>query len=403
MAQPTLLKTPIAQDGAKNTIPETTGSTTGLLSQQYGWQEINALPLTAGGIAPSRLDFNGVFNLLSNILFYTQKGWQWEFDETQNYFAGCTVKDTADGKTYVCIADVSASTTHPSSDTTHWKLSDLATKGDLANYLPLAGGAMSEDTAMTRSTNTDCIYITGGNSLSNGASIQLNGVSRASNAGAFYLYSRDNGTAYTLEGKGSSLKWNGANVLTDANGGYLPLSGGRMTGNIYRSVNNDSITIMGGTSDNNAYLQLNGAEKSFGAGFFLLMSKDASNYAYLTGQPTGGLYWANNGVDCDVAGSAIVAKSLGTTGYSKRADGLIEQWGQTTAPATMSSNVPVTFPITFPNAVSSVVITSEGNMIEGNSAMSYTQVIDVTNSGFKYRSFSNSPSEIKKYWRAIGY
>lgn len=398
MANPTLLKTPIASGGDKNTIPETTGSTTGLLSQEKGWQQINSLPINAGGIAPSRLDFNGVFNLLSNILFYAQKGWQWEFDETQSYFAGCTVKDTVDGKTYVCIADVSASTTHPSRDTTHWKLSDLATKGDLANYLPLAGGTLKGELPSIVGGNS-CLATTMG---TNGAKVvAYSTIAGGGNAGILMLLASDgtNSKALQLYPNGT-IQWGSANVLTDANGGYLPLGGGALTGNeINRNVDNASIDIIGATDLlKGAWLNLSGKDSS-GGGSFTLFTANGTIRKALTGNHDGSLTWNNN----DLGGSAIVAKSLGTTGYTKRADGLIEQWGQTTAPATVSENVPVTFPITFPNAVSSVVITSEGNLTEGNSPMSYTQVIDVTNSGFKYRSFFISPGEIKKYWRAIGY
>lgn len=418
MANPTLLKTPIASGGDKNTIPETTGSTTGLLSQEKGWQQINSLPINAGGIAPSRLDFNGVFNLLSNILFYTQKGWQWEFDETQNYFAGCTVKDTADGKTYVCIADVNASTTHPSSDTTHWKLSDLATKDDLANYLPLAGGQMT-GTQINRNVDNSNLIVAGASDTAKGAYLAVNG---ENNGGKFALTCRKDSQSKWAELVGTptgnnagTLTWCGSNVLTDANGGYLPLSGGTITGNLFidpayaylvagvisRNNSVGDMTVKAGAPNdwNEPMLILRGSGHQEYPSNFQLRASNSQNSKILRGTPDGLLTWDGN----DLGGSAIVAKSLGTNGYSKRADGLIEQWGQTTAPATVSDNVPVTFPITFPNAVSSVTITSEGNLTDGNSPMSYTQVIDVTNSGFKYRSFYNSPGEIKKYWRAIGY
>lgn len=401
MANPTLLKTPIASGGDKNTIPETTGSTTGLLSQEKGWQQINSLPINAGGIAPSRLDFNGVFNLLSNILFYTQKGWQWEFDETQSYFAGCTVKDTVDGKTYVCIADVNASTTHPSSDTTHWKLSDLATKDDLANYLPLAGGSMTGST-IKRSVDNSGLILIGASDATKGAYLSVNG---ENNGGDFALTCRKDSQSKWAELVGTptgnnagTLTWCGANVLTDSNGGYLPLSGGTMIGsNITRRTNTNELVLKGGTTG--ALLQLDGSNRSAGPGRFELVADNGTQSSILSGYPGGSLKWSDN----DLGSSAIVAKTLSTTGYSKRADGIIVQWGQTTAPATITEKMPVTFPITFPNVACSVVITSEGNLTASDSPLAYTQTIDVTTSGFKYRSFYNSPNEIKKYWFAIGY
>lgn len=139
MANPTLITTPIAENGAKNAIPNTVDPSTGALSQEKGFDEINSIPLTDGGKAPDRLDFNGVFNLLSKILFYCQKGWQFEWDSSQSYYAGCIVKDTSNGKMYRCLNDVT-STTAPHSDTTNWKLWDLSMLGD---YLPLAGGTFN--------------------------------------------------------------------------------------------------------------------------------------------------------------------------------------------------------------------------------------------------------------------
>jgi hypothetical protein len=119
---PTLLTQPIAANGAKNVIPNTT-STVGAMSQDQGFPAETALPLGAGGVAPTREDFNGAFNLLSGIAFMAQKGWVFLFDENQDYFAGCTVRDPLDGKIYEAINDVSASSTHPSVDSVNWKQS----------------------------------------------------------------------------------------------------------------------------------------------------------------------------------------------------------------------------------------------------------------------------------------
>lgn len=121
MANPTLLTSPIAENGDKNVIPASTGATTGLLDQEHGFQQINELPLQAGGLPPQRKDFNGIFNLLSGILYMAQRGYTFEYDNTLPYVAGCIVRDT-DGKLYRCINDVSAGGTQPSLDTTNWEL-----------------------------------------------------------------------------------------------------------------------------------------------------------------------------------------------------------------------------------------------------------------------------------------
>ena len=172
MANPTLLDMPIARDGNKNAIPTTDNGTTGLLSQQYGWQLINAIPPQQGGKAVKREDFNGALYLLSNLLFYLQKGWQFEWDSSQTYYAGCIVKDTSDNKMYQCLNDVT-STTAPHSDSVNWKLWDLSM---LANYLPLAGGKMTGP-YIYRNTNTDYLTVCGGTLQKYGGSIAMIGSS----------------------------------------------------------------------------------------------------------------------------------------------------------------------------------------------------------------------------------
>ena len=117
---PTLLTQPIAANGAKNVIPNTT-TTPGAMSQDKGFPAETSLPLGAGGVAPSREDFNGAFNLLSAQNFMTQKGWVYTFDAGQAYYAGCIVRDTTDGALYECINDVAAGGSVPSADSLNWQ------------------------------------------------------------------------------------------------------------------------------------------------------------------------------------------------------------------------------------------------------------------------------------------
>ena len=119
---PELLKMPLARDGQKSAIPETTDASPGLFSQQYGWQSINSLPPQAGGKAVKREDFNGAFNLLGGIAYYAQKGFTFKWSAEQDYYAGCVVIDDTDGLRYECIADVTANSTAPSADSTHWQI-----------------------------------------------------------------------------------------------------------------------------------------------------------------------------------------------------------------------------------------------------------------------------------------
>jgi len=122
---PTLITTPFAESGDKTTPPNTNVPSDGRFSQTLGFPPVTAIPLGSGGKAPKREDFNGALNMLSNIAYYAQKGWQFQFDASQNYFAGCIVRDTTDGKLYECLNDVAAGGSVPSADTTNWKESGV--------------------------------------------------------------------------------------------------------------------------------------------------------------------------------------------------------------------------------------------------------------------------------------
>lgn len=118
---PTLITTPFAQSGDKTTPPNTNVPSDGRFSQTLGFPPVTAIPLGSGGKAPKREDFNGAFNMLANLLFYAQKGWQFQWNSGQTYYAGCVVRDTTDGKLYECINDVAAGGSVPSADSVHWQ------------------------------------------------------------------------------------------------------------------------------------------------------------------------------------------------------------------------------------------------------------------------------------------
>ena len=149
-ANPTLLSMPLAQNGQKNVIPETQATAgDGLFSQSTGFPAETSLPLGAGGVAPSREDFNGMANLLGGVAYYAQKGWQFQFDAGQEYFAGCIVRDTTDGKLYECLNDVAAGGSVPSADSVNWREFGVDTSTfantDLSN-LTATGEEKLEDT-----------------------------------------------------------------------------------------------------------------------------------------------------------------------------------------------------------------------------------------------------------------
>jgi hypothetical protein len=78
------------------------------------------------------------------------------------------------------------------------------------------------------------------------------------------------------------------------------------------------------------------------------------------------------------------------------------QWGTATNLPASQEVYPVTFPITFPNGVGSVVITSAGDY--GNQrGFSWGQVKDVTTTGFKFSTAATDVDSQGKNWFAIGY
>ncbi|MDL2315524.1 phage tail protein [Desulfovibrio sp. OttesenSCG-928-A18] len=52
---------------------------------------VTQLPLAQGGIAPNRLDFNGVLYMLSAFAFWQQSGGMWRWDGALNYAPPCLV------------------------------------------------------------------------------------------------------------------------------------------------------------------------------------------------------------------------------------------------------------------------------------------------------------------------
>lgn len=144
-ANPTLLSMPLAQNGQKNVIPTTQATAgDGLFSQSTGFPAETSLPLGAGGVAPSREDFNGMAHLLGGVAYYAQKGWQFQFDAGQDYFAGCIVRDTTDGKLYECLNDVAAGGSVPSADSVNWKAFSAGGGVPVGFIVPYAGTGLAE-------------------------------------------------------------------------------------------------------------------------------------------------------------------------------------------------------------------------------------------------------------------
>ena len=97
---------------------------------------LTQIPLSEGGVAPQRTDFNTLFKLLGDSVFYLQQGGVFSYSDTAEYEKGALVK--YNNELYLCIKDNGSSNKHAPSNNEYWKKSAL--NDALANYLTLAGG-----------------------------------------------------------------------------------------------------------------------------------------------------------------------------------------------------------------------------------------------------------------------
>ena len=88
--QPSLMKIPFAQNGAKATIPETTTSL-GVASLSQGFPTETQLPLADGGVPPRRIDVNGALYMLSTFAMYQQTGGKFTWSSELDYDVPCII------------------------------------------------------------------------------------------------------------------------------------------------------------------------------------------------------------------------------------------------------------------------------------------------------------------------
>lgn len=260
--------------------------------------------------------------------------------------------DDVDKKFYVRTGAITASTVGDVTTYTasYGEWTNIPNSTDLANYLPVAGGTMSGDIEFSASefaikgndiANDGEISVVGATDNLNGASLNLYGRNHTE-SGAFELNANNGTNAKTLKGDASgSLTWNGSitadafngNATKDGNGNvitstYLPLNGGTMTGAITvsyvdfvkRSVNDNHLTIMGGTAYNNsASLYLTGGSASSNAGSFQLRAQNGTSYKDLLGKPDGTLTWNGTAISLNGHTHSYLPLAGGTmTGEIKR-------------------------------------------------------------------------------------
>ena len=122
-------------------IPGTTPSGSGAFSYRSAFPQITAIPLTAGGVAPMREDFNAVFKLLSQHVHFLQSGSLYTWSNALDYLKGAHILGS-NGVEYIAqassgpnVPDVGAK--NPvSDDETYWK---AVNSGNDAGAVPIGG------------------------------------------------------------------------------------------------------------------------------------------------------------------------------------------------------------------------------------------------------------------------
>ena len=392
---PTLFEMPLVRDGDKNVIPVTDDGTTGLFSQQYGWQSINSLPLNAGGKAVMRQDYNGVFNLLSGVIFYAQKGFTFNYDNKQAYYKGCVVVDPTNNIKYECKADTQRNG-NPSKDPTHWQVfketytlptASSTTKGGVKIG---SGITISSDgTISVKSYNTVTTSVAGLMSASD--KVKLNGIA-------------NNANNYSLPTASSSVL-GGVKI-----GSGITINNGVISARTYNDVTTSTHGLMTAADK----IKLNG------------IANNANNYSLPTasGSVLGGVK-IGSGVSIDGSGKISVptvnsssnglmtaamlallgaggveSASLSTNGYIKFKNGLIVNWGKNNLP-TAQGWYDVAFAKAFTKSIFVIIATREqgtGSENEGNILLPKR----VNNSKFQLFSFGGDYSNYPNVWIAIG-
>ena len=140
-SNPPLLSNVLGYAADVSVIPGTTPSGSGAFSYQSAFPQITAIPLTAGGVAPMREDFNAVFKLLSQHVHFLQSGSLYTWDSSLDYLKGAHILGS-NGVEYIAqassgpnVPDVGAK--NPvSDDGTCWK---AVNSGNDAGTVPIGG------------------------------------------------------------------------------------------------------------------------------------------------------------------------------------------------------------------------------------------------------------------------
>ena len=107
----------LGYDADINEIAETVDASSGAVSYAELFGAINSVSLSAGGVPPSRQDFNALFALIGEHLYYMQQGGYYSYVDGQSYDEGAILQH--EKKFYRSLVD--DNTTEPVNDGENWE------------------------------------------------------------------------------------------------------------------------------------------------------------------------------------------------------------------------------------------------------------------------------------------
>ena len=135
---PKIWNIPLGKNAEVNEIPETTSSVSGLASMSDLFSIINQIELSAGGIPPDRKDFNALYKMLGENIFFLQHGGQYMWDETATYQEDAVI--SYNGILYRSLIDDNTGNNPTAEDSEAWTVFLNPTEGlnSYTNILSLA-------------------------------------------------------------------------------------------------------------------------------------------------------------------------------------------------------------------------------------------------------------------------
>lgn len=207
---PTLIPQAFANNGSKNTIQNTRqpGQDMEDATWSDGFPNVTMQPVESGGLPPKGMDFNGIFNTLSESIVYLQKGGLFYFDKAyanafDGYQTGAILM--SDDNTRLFVSTIYKNSNDPNQKMTGWEILagvgiNAATASKLLNGrkiggvlfdgsqdidLPGVNKAGTQDTSGNAATATWAAQIAahtiGGVMFNGKGDIDLPGVNKAGN------------------------------------------------------------------------------------------------------------------------------------------------------------------------------------------------------------------------------